>query len=318
MTILLCYIQKEILKMYQKNNPLVSIIIITYNSSKYILETLESARNQTYHNIELIISDDCSIDDTIEICQKWLKENESRFTRTELITVNKNTGTSSNANRGLYSSKGKWIKFIAGDDILMNNCIQTFVDETNKNSQIKLLFSNVSFDGKISEEGQTIEPFFTLSVKEQYINLLKGNFLLAPTLFINRTTAITLNGFNEKYSLFEDFPFYLKALKNNIKLSKVKQQLIYYRIHGSNVSLGANVNLRYQKDIKLFFKEEYLKELWKNKLHIYLIHYCTEYILINLALLKVIKNVRTYQSLLNWLSILNWEKRLKNYLKNGK
>lgn len=54
-------------------NPLVSVIVITYNSSKYVLETLNSVAAQTYDNIELIISDDCSVDNTVEICRNWLK-----------------------------------------------------------------------------------------------------------------------------------------------------------------------------------------------------------------------------------------------------
>ena len=51
--------------------PLVSIVVITYNSAEYVLETLESAKAQTYQNIELIVSDDCSADNTVETCSRW-------------------------------------------------------------------------------------------------------------------------------------------------------------------------------------------------------------------------------------------------------
>ncbi|MDR0890977.1 MAG: glycosyltransferase [Endomicrobium sp.] len=54
-----------------ENNPLVSVCVITYNSSKYVLETLESIKTQTYQNIELIVSDDCSTDDTVEVCENY-------------------------------------------------------------------------------------------------------------------------------------------------------------------------------------------------------------------------------------------------------
>ena len=70
---------------------MVSIIVITYNSAKYVLETLESARAQTYQNIELIISDDGSQDNTVEMCKDWLSENNKCFVSTELLTVEKNT-----------------------------------------------------------------------------------------------------------------------------------------------------------------------------------------------------------------------------------
>ncbi len=72
-------------------------MVITYNSSKFVNETLESAKNQSYENIELIVSDDCSTDDTVEICKNCIERNMQRFTRTELLTVKKNTGTSSTA-----------------------------------------------------------------------------------------------------------------------------------------------------------------------------------------------------------------------------
>ena len=64
--------------MTKNNNPLVSIIVITYNSAKFVLETLESAKAQTYQNIELIISDDGSTDNTVQICREWLKNNEEQ------------------------------------------------------------------------------------------------------------------------------------------------------------------------------------------------------------------------------------------------
>lgn len=64
---------------------LVSVVVITYNSEKYILETLESIKTQSYKNLELIISDDCSKDDTVMICRDWLDKEGERFIRTKLI-----------------------------------------------------------------------------------------------------------------------------------------------------------------------------------------------------------------------------------------
>ena len=64
---------------------LVSIVVITYNSSHYVLETLESIKSQTYKNIELIVTDDCSSDDTIFLCQNWIEKNKSNFVRTSLL-----------------------------------------------------------------------------------------------------------------------------------------------------------------------------------------------------------------------------------------
>ena len=65
------------------NNPLVSIIVVTYNSSLYVRETLESAKRQSYRNLELIVTDDASKDDTVKICREWIENNKNRFVRFE-------------------------------------------------------------------------------------------------------------------------------------------------------------------------------------------------------------------------------------------
>ncbi|MBH2024900.1 MAG: glycosyltransferase, partial [Flavobacteriales bacterium] len=87
--------------MLENRNPLVSVVVITYNSSKYVMETLESVKAQTYENIELIISDDGSTDHTIEMCRVWLAQNNNRFPKTKLLTVEENTGIPANCNRGV-------------------------------------------------------------------------------------------------------------------------------------------------------------------------------------------------------------------------
>ena len=100
------------------NNVLVSVVVLTYNSSTTIIETLNSVKEQTYSNIELIITDDASSDTTIDICRQWLDLNGKYFFNFCLITVEFNTGLPANCNRALNASKGEWIKFIAGDDSL--------------------------------------------------------------------------------------------------------------------------------------------------------------------------------------------------------
>lgn len=116
----------------------VSVIVITYNSSKYVLETLESVKDQDYPNIELIVSDDCSTDDTFEICKKWVDENKSRFSRATVVQTEKNGGICVNYNRGLKEVQGEWVKYIAGEDILMPNCISAFVTSIKRSDKIMI------------------------------------------------------------------------------------------------------------------------------------------------------------------------------------
>jgi len=133
-----------------EKQPLVSIIVITYNSSKYVLETLESAKAQTYQNIELIVSDDCSTDNTVEICQEWIAKNKERFVRTELITAEKNTGIPANCNRGVKSVQGEWVKLIAGDDALLPDCIEYYLFYIKKNGSSVNSMGNMTGVGNLA------------------------------------------------------------------------------------------------------------------------------------------------------------------------
>lgn len=219
-------------------NPLVSIIVITYNSIKYVLETLESAKAQSYRNIELIVSDDCSKDDTVEVCRKWIEENKERFVRTELITIDKNTGIAPNCNRGLRAAKGNWIKIIAGDDILLPNCINDNHTIVEKNKQIKFLFSNMVKFKEVNGKKDYIEKypvehhkiFFNTFPKTQFLNLINDNFVCpAGSSFIHKQTLIELGMFDEQFPFMEDHPLWLKCTQYNISLFYFDIDTVLYR-----------------------------------------------------------------------------------------
>jgi alpha-1,3-rhamnosyltransferase len=154
----------------QINNPLVSIIVVTYNSSEYVIETLESAKKQSYRNIELIITDDCSPDNTVEICRDWIEQNKERFVNAELISVEKNTGIAANCNRGIAKTKGEWIKLIAGDDLLCESCINDNLKFTNQHPNAKFITSKMQ---NINENGEMIdeEPMNFEAFRKYYYNL---------------------------------------------------------------------------------------------------------------------------------------------------
>ena len=226
----------------EQNTPLVSIIVITYNSSKYVLETLESAKEQTYQNIELIISDDSSQDDTVEICKNWLLQNRDRFVRTDLITVDKNTGVSANCNRGVKVSKGEWIKMIAGDDLLCDKCIESNVTFANSNIDCLVNFSTVlqfvnkdgvkTFIDKFPTKEQKF--FFNQNSKLQYLQLLEHNFVWnTPSFFIYASLLKKAGLFDEEFIMLEDYPFWLKLTKMGFKLNYFDITTVHYRLHES-------------------------------------------------------------------------------------
>ncbi|MCR4854035.1 MAG: glycosyltransferase family 2 protein, partial [Prevotella sp.] len=123
--------------------PIVTVVVYTYNSSEFVLETLDSIKQQTYPDLMLCISDDCSSDSTVELCKKWIEENKDRFIKTKLLTFDSNTGISANANRAWDACETEYIKDIAGDDLLLPNCIQDYVDYIQDNPDAVVVFGRV-------------------------------------------------------------------------------------------------------------------------------------------------------------------------------
>lgn len=93
-------------------NDLVSIIMPSYNTAKYIAAAIVSVQNQTYTNWELVVVDDCSTDDTDKVVKPLLSDARIRYLKNE-----KNSGAAVSRNRALRESKGKWIAFLDSDDI---------------------------------------------------------------------------------------------------------------------------------------------------------------------------------------------------------
>jgi len=238
----------------RKSNPLVSIIVITYNSAKYVLETLESAKSQTYQNIELIVSDDCSTDNTVEICKKWIDENKKRFVRTELITSEKNNGIAPNCNRGLYAAKGEWVKFIAGDDVLLADGIYNFVRILNECSNADIIGGKAYIINHNSEIIDTIGE--DKIIKLTLLQLFKKNILVASSCFIRCDLLVKLSGFDEN-SYIEDWELWLRALKRNAAIIHIPIFFTRYRKTDNSVSQNAE---------KMFLSEIYIIKKYKYEL----------------------------------------------------
>ncbi|WP_273276745.1 glycosyltransferase [Maribacter polysiphoniae] len=252
--------EKQAERMDNENSlkPLVSIVVVTYNSAKYVLETLESAKAQSYPNLELIVTDDCSTDNTLEICKDWLEKNTTRFVRTELITIEKNTGIPANCNRGFTAAKGKWIKGIAGDDILFKDCVLDGIQFINKNSEIKIFQSLAKVYLDTFEENNfrntstnLNHPFGFLTSEQQYRLLHYQSFPIAAAIFIKRSFFLDMGKYDESLPL-EDWTFWLKITKRKEKIYQLDKVTVGYRIH--------NKSAFHQKQNKSIFSKYYLTD----------------------------------------------------------
>lgn len=219
----------------------VTVVVITYNSSRYVLDTLESIKEQDYSNIELIVSDDCSTDDTFKICREWVDKNISRFCRAIVVKTEKNGGICVNYNRGLKEVTGKWVKYIAGDDILMPNCISTFVSALDECRDKIMISGTIHFSDSGNREEKHLLPkvFDEFEAKKQERFLVrKGTVIEGPTIFLETSTLRDLGGFEECYPFIEDYPLCMKYLSKGYHIHLVNKHLIRYRVYCESVSRG--------------------------------------------------------------------------------
>ena len=246
----------------------VTVSVITYNSSKFVLETLESIKAQTYQPLILNVCDDCSTDDTVEICEKWIDKNKDRFIETKIIVPEHNTGISGNINRGIDACKTEWLKFIAGDDLLKPQCIEEYIKYVIVHPDIVVAFSRVDVFGPVKEVVGDVNKvfdysFFKLSPSEQYDRLVfKGNCIPASTSFFNMIRLRELNiRADERIPLLDDYPMWINMLKKSVLFHFVDKALVYYRVGG--ISSGKSISSRYRQSLELFYYYYLFPEWYK-------------------------------------------------------
>ncbi len=262
---------------YKKN--IVSVVIITYNSSKFIIETLESVRKQTYKNIELIISDDSSNDDTLKLCEEWKKNFEDYFYRVLILKSKKNEGLVKNLNKGVKLATAEWVKVLAGDDILEDKCIENNLRYVEGNPEIKIVFSKTQrFKNEFLKENYLEIPsdkedkiFFEKKARNQFKILAMENVCSAPTSFIKNELYSEYGYYDETYPMVEDYPMWLKLTKNGVKLNFLNIITVFYRIHSESISSSKKekkINIEmYEFRKKLYYN--FLKKEMNSKIFDY-------------------------------------------------
>lgn len=265
-----------------KSQPLVSIIAITYNSSRFVLETLESIKAQTYCNIELIISDDCSKDDTLEKCREWLEGNNGRFAGTRLVTSEKNTGIPANCNRGVRASLGDWVKLIAGDDILTPDLLTRQLNHIGKHNEIDFLWTNVGifYDTDTGRKTSVPEGISELAInkegitaQQQFQILLRQNPIFAGGQIIKKEVYQKVGLYDESFVYFEDWPFIHKMLLNNIRIHYLDIVGAYYRRHIESVQISQDTHLRNPYRLDTYRYQLTILKYYKN-----LLERCSRYL----------------------------------------
>ncbi len=212
------------------NKPLVSVIIPAFNAEKYIAETVKSVLSQTYPNIEVLIIDDGSTDNTFEVAQLYRAKNIKVFSQ-----VNK--GASAARNNGLKSAGGKYIQFLDADDFLSEDKIELQVELLEQYEGWIAVCNTVHFfDGEVPlSQPIKANPFLfsTDDPIEFLINLYGGNGkagMIQPNAWLSPRPVIDKAGYwNEHISLDDDGEFFFRVLLASNGVAYCEKGVNYYR-----------------------------------------------------------------------------------------
>lgn len=248
--------------------PTVTVSVITYNSSKYVIDTLDSIKSQTWQNLILQVCDDCSTDNTVELCKKWIEDNKDRFVKSKIIIPKYNTGVSANFNRSWDSCETDYIKDIAGDDLLFPNCIEDNMAYVREHPDAVVVFSRVKpfkvrFWKKIwGKESCHDYSFFSLTPSEQYHYLLyNGNHLPAAPCFYNITKLRELGiRHDERIPLLEDYPKWVVFARKGVTFHFLDKHTVGYRLNEKSLSIGLFSPVFYKSNL-LFYLYYYQDEI---------------------------------------------------------
>lgn len=214
-----------------KKENLVSVIIPTYNHEKFIEESIESALDQSYKDLEVIVIDAGSTDSTVKIIDK-------KYLKFIKIFKLKNSDPSSTINYGIKKSSGEFIALSSGDDVNYKNRIQSQLEFLQKNKS-EIVFSS---QNQINEKGKKVRQTifhqkFIENINDNFSYLFNwGNYLCAPTAFIDRKVFNKIGLFNPLFLQLQDYEFWMRALLKDIKINYINSELISYRVHKDNLS----------------------------------------------------------------------------------
>lgn len=248
---------------YIQNAPLVSVIIPAYNHEQYVGACLKSVIEQSYRNIEIIVINDGSTDNTEEEILSLTQNSERNIN----FISKENEGVCKTLNLGLSIAKGKYIAFLASDDMWVHNRIEKQVCFLEKNCNVGFIFSDSKFVfnevvsvSRYSDYKTVLNKIFSkpYTIKDIYYDLLLENFISAITVLVRKKCIDEVGVFDSNIA-FEDYDMWLR-LSKKFPVAYIPEPLALYRIHTKNISHDTKLMLRgtFQTILKQY-KEEPLR-----------------------------------------------------------
>lgn len=244
---------------------LVSVIVPVYNSEKYLEECIQSLVNQTYKNIEIILVDDGSTDNSYKICKQY-EEIDKRI----IAKTKQNTGPSDTRNYGLNLAKGNYVKFVDSDDYLRIDNIEKMYKSAKKYDSDVVIssYSIINSEQKEKKINYFPLPEGKIDLKEFYKYLINKNqyfhFIWANLYKADIIKKQNIK-FNSKYLIGEDLLFNLELVKNISSISYVPENIYYYRENENSISKGEDIKKtekRIEDTLNLYVKYYEFLKIW--------------------------------------------------------
>jgi len=224
-----------------ESNPLVSVVIPTYNSEFFLAATINSACRQTYANLEILVIDDCSTDGTAGLVEKLSTEDP----RIKYFRTNSQSNLPSvPRNIGISHSMGECIAFLDHDDLWRKRKIELQMTEFMIDKDLTMLFSPLwQFSGRNYLWGFILlrPPVGVISKRK----LMENNPLQCSSVLIRRHALVSQGGFNEAPELraVEDYDLWIR-IQRVFKVKELYKILGFYRHVRSSTSQNENMNKR--------------------------------------------------------------------------
>ena len=246
------------------NKPLASFCLVTYNQEKFVLDALKGAVCQTYDNLEIIVSDDCSQDRTFDIIQDFV----SKYEGPHKFVLNRNEynlGIAKHVNKVLYElSKGEIILLAAGDDVSLPKRTQVSVDFMLRHPEVSSLsFASEECDANLQPKVNTFRENITpnhdsIMTLEDYVYF--SDFILFPgdSRVLRRSVLDTFPPL--KYTKAEDMALFFRSILIG-SVGYIRQPLVKYRIYGGNVTCKKEVDVEVVSQDRLNMYKQFKEDV---------------------------------------------------------
>ena len=235
--------------------PLVTIVAVCYNQAHLVAETLDSIRNQTYPNIQLIIADDGSADGSKQAIESWIADNNSDA---QFISHPVNLGLTRNINSAIPYIKGDYYQVFGCDDIMFPEKIEKQVRLLEENKLAGIVYSDMLL---IDETGMQLDKTYYQRDAHKipvsgyiYKNLIDVIFISTPSVLIRRTVLDELKYYNASLD-YEDYDFFLRASRK-FEFLYEESPTVRYRVYPNSMSAAGKKDI-YFKNIFLIYYQHY-------------------------------------------------------------